>query len=174
VRGSTAAIVNMGARAEVGQTSFVLAVVLGVPSIMGFDWLFWWAGRRRGDRVFFWLLGGDDARAAPAGPRALAGAPLRPGRGDPRGHPADPGAARVRRRRRRRDAAVAVPCSRPHRHAAVDDAAGHARYQLGQGAVDVVDAIGRYSLWATIALVIGVVVFQVARAHRRLRRGVDR
>src|SRR5207248_876541 len=59
VRGSPAAIVNMGARAGVGQTSFALAVLLGVPSVMMFDWLFWWAGRRWGDRVFLWLLGGD-------------------------------------------------------------------------------------------------------------------
>ena len=36
----------MGARASVGQTSFALAVLLGVPSVMMFDWLFWWAGRR--------------------------------------------------------------------------------------------------------------------------------
>ena len=63
VRGSTASIVNMGARAAVGQTSFALAVLLGVPSVMMFDWLFWWAGRRWGDRVFVWLLGRDDARA---------------------------------------------------------------------------------------------------------------
>src|SRR3954449_4790491 len=62
VRGSTASIVNMGARANVGQTSFVLAVLLGVPSVMMFDWLFWWAGRRWGDRVFAWLLGGDNEK----------------------------------------------------------------------------------------------------------------
>src|SRR4051795_7001183 len=58
VRGSTAAIINMGARASVGQTSFALAVLLGVPSVMMFDWVFWWAGRRWGDRVFVWILGG--------------------------------------------------------------------------------------------------------------------
>src|SRR3954451_21232228 len=40
IRGSTASIVNMGGRATIGQTSFVIAVVLGVPSIMMFDWLF--------------------------------------------------------------------------------------------------------------------------------------
>ena len=63
VRGSTASIINMGARARVGETSFALAVLLGVPSVMMFDWLFWWAGRRWGDRVFVWLLGRDDAKA---------------------------------------------------------------------------------------------------------------
>src|SRR5205085_6847687 len=68
IRPSTGAIVNMGARASVGQTSFALALLLGVPSLMMFDWLFWWAGRRWGDRVFVWLLGRDDAK----GKRRLA------------------------------------------------------------------------------------------------------
>src|SRR3954463_16523909 len=62
VRGSPAAIVNMGARARVGETSFLLAVFLAVPTVMMFDWLFWWAGRRWGDRVFVWLLGGESER----------------------------------------------------------------------------------------------------------------
>src|SRR3954465_7036158 len=62
VRGSPASIVNMGARARIGESSFLLAVVLAVPTVMMFDWLFWWAGRRWGDRVFVWLLGGESAR----------------------------------------------------------------------------------------------------------------
>src|SRR5256885_4945115 len=62
IRGSPASIVNMGARARIGETSFVLAVLLAVPSVMMFDWLFWWAGRRWGDRVFMYLLGGDTPR----------------------------------------------------------------------------------------------------------------
>src|SRR4051812_17729863 len=62
LRGSTASVVNMGARARVGETSIVLAVFLGVPSLMMFDWAFWWAGRRWGDRVFVWMLGGESPR----------------------------------------------------------------------------------------------------------------
>src|SRR3954471_21386151 len=62
IRGSPASIVNMGARARIGETSFLLAVVLAVPTVMMFDWVFWWAGRRWGDRVFVWLLGGESAR----------------------------------------------------------------------------------------------------------------
>src|SRR3954451_17824675 len=62
VRGSPASIVNMGARARIGETSFLLAVMLAVATVMMFDWLFWWAGRRWGDRVFVWLLGGESAR----------------------------------------------------------------------------------------------------------------
>jgi len=171
VRGSTASIVNMGARAEVGQTSFLLAVVLGVPSIMMFDWLFWWAGRRWGDRVFFYLLGGDDARAR----RRLA-----------RVHWLE-----------RRFGPVAViladvlPLPAPLVYAAVGDGGmplwrflvldtigtllwtallATLGYQLGRGAVDVVDAISRYSLWATLALVAGIIVFQAVKAHRQIRR----
>src|SRR5690242_15625743 len=63
IRGSPASIVNMGARARIGETSFLLAVFLAVPTVMMFDWVFWWAGRRWGDRVFLWLLGGDTPRA---------------------------------------------------------------------------------------------------------------
>src|SRR3954465_10382500 len=62
VRGSPASIVNMGARARIGETSFLLAVVLAVPTVMMFDWVFWWAGRPCGDRVFAWMLGGDSPR----------------------------------------------------------------------------------------------------------------
>src|SRR3954464_8610830 len=62
IRGSMASVVNMGARARVGETSLVIAVVLGVPSLMMFDWLFWWAGRRWGAGVFLWLLGGATRR----------------------------------------------------------------------------------------------------------------
>jgi membrane protein DedA with SNARE-associated domain len=166
VRGSTASIINMGARARVGETSFALAVLLGVPSVMMFDWLFWWAGRRWGDRVFVWLLGRDDAKAE----RRLA-----------RLHAYE-----------RRFGPVAVvlapmlPLPSPLIYAAVGD--GGMRlgtflvldvigtvlwtgllatlgYELGQRAVDVTDAIGRYSLWATLALVVAVIAVQAARGR---------
>src|SRR6185437_3000871 len=38
-------------------------------------------------------------------------------------------------------------------------------YELGQGAVDVTDAIAHYSLWATLALIAGVVVVQAMRGR---------
>src|SRR5690242_15088775 len=38
VRGSMASVINMGARARVGEASLVLAAVLAVPSLMMFDW----------------------------------------------------------------------------------------------------------------------------------------
>jgi membrane protein DedA with SNARE-associated domain len=167
LRGSTASIIN-----SVGQTSFALAVLLGVPSVMMFDWLFWWAGRRWGDRVFVWLLGRDDARAK----RRLA-----------RLHTVE-----------RRFGPLAVvlapvlPIPSPLIYAAVGD--GGMRlvtflvldvtgtvlwtgllatlgYELGQSAVDVTDAIAHYSLWATLALVAAVFAVQAVRARPARRPG---
>jgi membrane protein DedA with SNARE-associated domain len=133
---------------------------------MMFDWLFWWAGRRWGDRVFVWLLGRDDDRAKRRlsrmhwferrfGPLAVVLAPV-------------------------------LPIPSPLIYAAVGD--GGMRlptflildltgtvlwtallatlgYQLGQSAVDVADAMTHYALWATLGLVAAVVTVQAARAR---------
>jgi membrane-associated protein len=165
VRGSTASIVNMGARASVGQTSFALAVLLGVPSVMMFDWLFWWAGRRWGDRVFVWLLGRDDANKRRLarmrwlerrfGPLAVVLAPVLP----------IPSALIY--------AAVGDGGMRLATFLILDVAGtllwtgllATLGYQLGQSAVDVTDAIAHYSLWATLALVAAVITVQAVRAR---------
>ena len=170
VRPSTASIVNMGARAGVGQTSFLLAVLIGVPSLMMFDWLFWWAGKRWGDRVFLWLLGGDSDRAR----RRLG---------------------RLHRMERRFGPwavvlAYVLPVPSTLIYAAVGDAGMRLRtflaldvlgtllwtsllatlgYELGQSAVDVTDAIGHYSLWATLALIAAVTTVQMLRARTAQR-----
>jgi membrane-associated protein len=170
VRGSTASIINMGARASVGQTSFALAVLLGVPSVMMFDWLFWWAGRRWGGRVFIWLLGRDDDKAK----RRLA---------------------RLHRLERRFGPAAVVlapvlPIPSPLIYAAVGDGGMRLStflvldlagtllwtgllatlgYQLGQSAVDVTDAITHYSLWATLGLVAAVITAQAVRGRAAQR-----
>jgi membrane protein DedA with SNARE-associated domain len=170
VRGSTASIINMGARASVGQTSFALAVLLGVPSVMMFDWLFWWAGRRWGDRVFIWLLGRDNERARRRlarmhwferrfGPLAVVLAPVLP----------IPSALIY--------AAVGDGGMRLTTFLILDlmgtllwtGLLATLGYQLGQSAVDVTDAIAHYSLWATLALVAAVITVQAVRtraAHR--------
>jgi len=172
VRGSTASIINMGARARVGETSVVLAVLLGVPSVMMFDWLFWWAGRRWGDRVFAWLLRAEDAKAK----RRVA---------------------RVHSYERRFGPLAVVlanvlPIPSPLIYAAVGnggmslpvflvlDVAGTLLwtgllvalgYELGQSAVDVTNAIGHYALWATLALVVVVVGTQAMRSRAAPRPG---
>src|SRR4051794_18000408 len=166
VRGSPAAIVNMGARARIGETSFLLAVVLAVPTVMMFDWLFWWAGRRWGEGVYVWMLGGDTPRTR----RRLA---------------------RVRWLERRfGPLAVVLADILPVPSALVYTAVGDGGmrfwvflvldvmgtllwtgllatlgYELGRGAVDVTNAISHYSLWITLALVAVVVFFQARRTR---------
>lgn len=165
IRGSTASIINMGARARIGETSMWEAVFLAVPSLMMFDWAYWWAGRRWGDRVFLWFLGGPSPRndrrlgrlhrmEARFGPFAVVLAYLLP-----------------------------VPTALVY--AAVGDGGmrlpvflvldflgtllwtallAFAGWELGQRAVDVADAVSHYSLWVTIGL---VVLMMVWRGRRR-------
>jgi membrane protein DedA with SNARE-associated domain len=168
IRGSIASIVNMGARARIGETSLVVAALLGIPSLMAFDWLYWWAGRRWGDPVFLWLLGG----ASPRNERRLA---------------------RMRRLESRFGPFAVVlayflPVPSALIYAAVGDGGMKLRvfllldllgtalwtvtlavggYALGQRAVDVANALAHYSLWATIG---GVVVIAMWTALRRASR----
>jgi membrane-associated protein len=169
IRGSTASIINMGARARIGETSIVLAVLLGVPSLMMFDWVFWWAGRRWGDGVFVWLTGGPGPRTdrrlarlhwieARFGPLALV-------------------------------LTYFLPVPSVLVYAAVGDggmrlwlflildllgtllwtaALSAAGWELGHSAVDVANAVAHYSLWFTIALIVGITLWS-ARSSRNRR-----
>jgi len=170
LRGSPAAIINMGARARVGDESFLAAVLLGVPTVMMFDWVFWWAGKRWGDRVFEWLLGGTHARAQ----------------------------RRLKRLHwvERRFGALAVvlanvlPVPSVLIYAAVGDGGMRLRtflfldllgtllwtglmatlgYEIGHKAVDVVDAIDAYALKATLVLLVVVFAYQYLKARRSVR-----
>jgi len=155
LRGSMASIINMGARARVGETSIVLAVLLGIPSLMMFDWVYWWAGRRWGDGVFVWLLGGNTPRA-------------------------EKRLARLRRLEARFGPwavalAYLLPVPTVLIYAAVGDGGMRlktflvldvigtllwtgllalAGYAIGRRAVDVADGVAHYSLWATLALAV--------------------
>jgi membrane protein DedA with SNARE-associated domain len=57
LRGSMTAMVTMGALARTGHESLVVAVLAALPGLMMFDWLFWWAGRRWGQRAIALFLG---------------------------------------------------------------------------------------------------------------------
>jgi membrane-associated protein len=166
LRGSTASIINMGARARIGETSLVLAVLLGIPSLMMFDWVYWWAGRRWGDSVFVWLLGG-------------------------RGPKTEQRLVRLHRIERRAGPfavvlAYVLPIPAALIYAAVGDGGmrlgvfllldlmgtllwtgllAGAGYGFGQSAVDVANAVSHYGLWITLALVLVVMV----RVRRRGR-----
>jgi membrane-associated protein len=167
IRGSTASIVNMGARARIGEASIVEAVLLGVPSLMMFDWAFWWAGRRWGDAVFVWLLGGEGPRTE----RRLA---------------------RLHRLEARFGPFAVVlayflPVPAGLIYAAVGDGGmrlwvflildflgtvlwtgllAFAGWELGQRAVDVADAVSHYALWVTIGLVVLVMVWRGSTSRR--------
>jgi membrane protein DedA with SNARE-associated domain len=160
IRGSTASIINMGARARVGETSLVLALFLGIPSLMMFDWAFWWAGRRWGDQVFVWMTGGP-------GPKT------------------EKRLARLHRMESRFGPfaivlAYFLPVPSALVYAAVGDggmrlwvflildflgtllwtsALAMAGWLAGRAAVDVANAVGHYSLWITIALVFVVTIY---------------
>jgi membrane-associated protein len=171
IRGSTASVVNMGARASLGQTTMTEAILLAVPSLMMFDWVFWWAGRRWGDRVFVWLTGGPGPRTE----RRLA---------------------RLHRLESRFGPFALVlvyflPVPSVLVYAAVGDggmrlwiflildllatllwttALAVAGWELGQRAVDVADAVAHYSLWVTIALVVVITLWSARSSRGRQRR----
>jgi len=166
LRGSTASIINMGARARIGETSLIAAVLLGVPSLMMFDWAYWWAGRRWGDGVFAWLLGGTGPRTAQrldrlhriearVGPAAVVLAYLLP-------VPAAVVYAAVGEGGMRLGVFLVLDVLGTLLWTGLLAAAG---YGFGQRAVDVADAVAHYGLWITLALVVVVAV----RIRRRGR-----
>jgi membrane-associated protein len=64
--GSTLAEVTVGAHSRQGDLPMWVAVAAGLPATMIFDGVFWWAGRRWGDRALHLLLGRGSS------PRAMA------------------------------------------------------------------------------------------------------
>jgi membrane-associated protein len=170
IRGSTASIINMGARARVGEASIVAAALLGVPSLMMFDWAFWWAGRRWGDRVFVWMLGGP-------GPRT------------------EKRLARLHRLEARFGPwavvlAYFLPVPTVLVYAAVGD--GRMRlwvfllldalgtllwttvlallgWELGRAAVEVTDLMARYTLWVTLGGIAAFILWRSSRSRRSRR-----
>jgi membrane protein DedA with SNARE-associated domain len=134
-----------------------------------FDWLYWWAGRRWGQRALGLLVGAG--RATDRRTRRLERVMARLG----------PFAVVF---------SYLLPVPNPIIDAAVGwtgmrlwvflvlDAIGAALwvglvvglgYAIGQPAVDVVHTIGRYSLWVTLGIVATIVIAQVRAARRRGR-----
>lgn len=172
VRGGMVAIVTVGAHARTGDTSLVVAVLIGLPATVMFDWAYWWAGRRWGERSLHLMVGNS--------PRT------------------DARLARVKRISGRYGvAAVVLAYYLPVPTFLIYAAAGWAGmsvarflvldllgallwtgllaglgYGIGQSAVDAVDAISRYSLWITLGLV-GVVIVRQAFVTRRQLRAAD-
>jgi membrane-associated protein len=161
IRGSFTAMVTMGAMARVGDASLVVAVLAAIPGLMMFHWVFWWAGRRWGKRVLDMFLGNHPKAAQRT--------------------------ARLERVIHRWGwAAIVIVYFQPVPNPLIYAAAGWTRmklvtflvldligcllwiavgvglgYAIGQRAVDVAHAISHYALWATIALVVGVIARQM-------------
>jgi membrane-associated protein len=153
LRGSTTAIVTMGALARTGHAALPVAILAGIPALIAFDWAYWWAGRRWGAGAMR-MLSGSHPKAARRSDRVQ------------------------RLMQRFGPAAVVLAYVLPVPTALVDAAAGWSGmslavflvcdvlgallwtglltglgYGLGQPAVDVVHHISHYSLYFTIAIV---------------------
>ena len=170
--GSTLAEVTVGARSRLGELPMWVAVAAGVPATMIFDWVFWWAGRRWGDRALHLLLGRSSS------PRATARRNVR--------------AARLGRMAERYGpAGVVLAYYLPLPTVLIYAAAGLSGmrlrtflaldligtllwvgpvvglgYAIGKPAVDVVHRIDHYSTLMTIVVVV-VLIFLQARRRRR-------
>ncbi len=177
VSGSTLAEVTVGAHSRLGELPLWLAVVAGVPGSMMFDWVFWWAGRRWGDRALHLFLGRDPS------PRGVARREAR--------------AARLERMAERfGPAAVVLAYYLPLPSLLIYAAAGLSGmrlrtflaldvvgtllwvgaivglgYAIGKPAVDVVHRIDHYSTLLTVVVVVVVIGVQVRRRRRALEGG---
>jgi membrane-associated protein len=172
VSGSTLAEVTVGAQSRLGELPLWFAVVAGVPGSMMFDWIFWWAGRRWGDRALHLILGRDPS------PRGVARREAR--------------AARLERMAARFGPAAVVlayflPLPSPLIYVAAGLSGMRLRtflaldvvgtllwvgaivglgYAVGKPAVDVVHQIDHYS--TLVAITVVVVVIGVQARRRRL------
>jgi membrane-associated protein len=172
VSGSTLAEVTVGAQSRLGELPLWVAVVAGVPGSMMFDWIFWWAGRRWGDRALHLFLGRDSS------PRGVARREAR--------------SARLERMAARfGPAAVVLAYYLPLPSLLIYVAAGLSGmrlrtflalnvvgtllwvgpivglgYAIGKPAVDVVHRIDHYSTLLTVAVVVVVIGVQVRRRRR--------
>jgi membrane-associated protein len=164
--GSMTSIVTAGAFARVGQVSLVLAVTAAVPGMIIFDPFFWWAGRLWG-RGMLTLAAGRGRRSR----RLIA-------RAERLGH-------------RLGWIGVVIAYYLPVPAALLFVIAGWTGmrlvtfvlldalaallwigmliglgYYLGQDAVDVAKTISHYGTWASIALVVAVLIARNVRGRR--------
>jgi membrane protein DedA with SNARE-associated domain len=173
--GSAVAEVTVGAHSRLGELPLWFAVIAGVPGSMMFDWVFWWAGRRWGDRALHLVLGRDSS------PRGVARRQVR--------------SARLERMAERfGPAAVVLAYYLPLPSVLIYVAAGLSGmrlrtflaldvigtllwvapivglgYAIGKPAVDVVDRIEHYSTFLALGVVVVLLSVQVRR--RRLGAG---
>ena len=172
LNGSTEAIVSAGAFAHVGHGSLVVVLLASIPGLMKFDIIYWWAGRLWGEKIID-LFAGRSQRQRRRGQKFVA---------------------RVNRWGRWFTwPAIIITPFLPIPNAIVYAVAGWTGmrwttflvldaigslawagmlaglgYALGHHAVSVAQTVSKYGLWASIAIVILVVVGQMrsVRAQR--------
>lgn len=168
VTGSLSAVGAGAAFARIGEAPLWLVVVAGVVGMIKFDWLFWLAGRRWGDKVVGMFAPGERARwfvgkvrSWPAWVQRLVVVAA-----------ALPGVP---------SAAVFALAGLGRMRLAVFllfDAIGAALmtglvawlgYGLGQHAVDVVLLVDQYALWISLGLVVVVAFLSGRRAQAKAR-----
>jgi membrane-associated protein len=166
-KGSLSGMVTMGAMARIGDASLVLAVLAAIPGLMMFDWIYWWAGRRWGRNAIDLFIGSHPKAAART--------------------------ARLEKVIARFGwLAIVIAYFQPVPNVLIYAAAGWTGmrlrtflildligsllwiglcvglgYAIGQDAVDIAKAIGRYALWVTLGLVVVVIARQWWVARRR-------
>ena len=166
LRGSMSSMITMGGLARTGHASLVLAVLAGAPAYLMFDWLYWWAGRRWGDRAMHRLLGRSPEQAERRsrrlrrsmdrfGPAAIVLAPYLPVPSALIYAAAGLGGMRLR-------TFLVLDLIAALLWAATMVALG---YALGQHAVDVARAITHYALWITIAMIALLVLYHQLSAR---------
>ena len=171
LKGSWTAMITMGAKARIGEASLFVAVVAAIPGLMWFDWLYWWAGKRWGHRAIDVFLGNH--------PKAVQRT------------------AQLERLLERFGwLAIVIVYFQPVPNALVFAGAGLTGmrlrtflildliskllwiafcvglgYAIGQSAVDVAKAVGRYALYFTIGLIVLIFARQYWKAGRRAKAG---
>lgn len=167
LKGSTSGMVTLGGMVRIGDASLPLVVLVSIPGMMMFDWLYWWAGRRWGRRAIDVFIGN---------------------------HPkAEKRTARLERLTKRFGwLAIIIAYFQPVPNVLIYAAAGWTRmslwrfllldaigsslwialciglgYAIGETAVDTAKAISRYGLYLSLGLVVVVFVRQYYVAQRK-------
>ncbi|HUR73000.1 MAG TPA: DedA family protein, partial [Sporichthya sp.] len=173
IRGGMTSIVNLGAMARIHEVNILVAVFVGLPASVMFDWAYWWAGARWGERALHMILG--ESRKTEA---------------------------RLEKVKRWTEkygaAAVLTAYYLPVPTVLVYAAAGWAGMRLttfllldvvgallwvgllaglgywaGQSAVDAVDAMSDYTLYITIAILVVMVARQIWTTRRQVREATQ-
>jgi membrane protein DedA with SNARE-associated domain len=173
IRGSATAVITLGAMARTGHSSLVVAVLAGLPGTVLFDWIFWWAGRRWGDNALTMMF--------------------------QRGRNPAKRIDRVKRLAHRYGALavvtgyiIPIPVQliamtvglggMPLAVYVILDIIGALiwlgllaglGYWIGQGAINVANAVSHYSLWVTVGLMIVIMIRQSRSSRGRGRKSTD-